>query len=75
MSSSKLILPLIHLGGTSPITLMEDYSAARTALVDTRPAHMTTVSQPVKAREASSLSAKSHRVQRTPSAEKGARDL
>ena len=35
MSSSKLILPLIHLGGTSPVTLMEDYSAARTALVDT----------------------------------------
>lgn len=34
MSSSKLILPLIHLGGTSPVTLMEDYSTARTALVD-----------------------------------------
>ena len=32
MSSSKLILPLIHLGGTSPVTLMEDYSAARLAL-------------------------------------------
>jgi len=30
--TSKLILPLIHLGGTSPITLMEDYSAARLAL-------------------------------------------
>lgn len=34
MSSSKLILPLIHLGGTSPITLMEDYSAARLALAE-----------------------------------------
>jgi hypothetical protein len=32
MSSSTLILPLIHLGGTAPITLMEDYSAARLAL-------------------------------------------
>jgi ADP-dependent phosphofructokinase/glucokinase len=32
MSSSTLILPLIHLGGTSPVTLMEDYSAARLAL-------------------------------------------
>tara|TARA_R110000822_G_C15068105_1_gene468274 strand:+ start:105 stop:440 length:336 start_codon:yes stop_codon:yes gene_type:complete len=32
MKTTTLILPLIHLGGTSPITLMEDYSAARLAL-------------------------------------------
>lgn len=32
MSSSKLILPLMHLGGTSPTTLISDYSAARLAL-------------------------------------------
>lgn len=32
MSSSTLILPLIHLGGTAPSTLLADYSAARLAL-------------------------------------------
>jgi hypothetical protein len=34
MSSSKLILPRIHLGGTGPATLIADYSAARVALSD-----------------------------------------
>jgi hypothetical protein len=32
--STQLILPLIHLNGTSPTTLISDYSAARTALLD-----------------------------------------
>ena len=32
MSSSALILPLIHLGGSGPTTLLADYSAARQAL-------------------------------------------
>ena len=30
--STQLILPLIHLGGSSPTTLISDYSAARLAL-------------------------------------------
>ena len=42
-------------------------SSRRTALVETRPAHRTTVSQPAKARDAWARSVRSHWTHRTPS--------